>query len=186
MESRVLSEFKKLESVILNFNDRLNSVTDQVYDTCQKVKIDKTWPVHKFEKNRDQHEYDSLRIIRKELDLALKSRDLDEVVIHIDRARKETENRIFTIRVAEGYGWNIVSVLPDTQDEWMKGKNELIEKAKTLVDAKKNKWIKSYEFNKSLTYPYAKHSSQNNYQNTYLHSDQNNYQNSNKFFRPYN
>ncbi|CAG8685004.1 13636_t:CDS:10, partial [Acaulospora morrowiae] len=139
MESRVLSEFKKLESAILNFNNKLNSVTDQVHDTRHKVETDKTWPVHKFEKNHDQHEYDSLRIIGKELDLTLKYRDLDEVVIHIDR-----------------YGWDIAFALSDTQDEWMKGKNGLIEKAKTLVDAKKNKWIKTYEFNKLLIYPYAK------------------------------
>ncbi|CAG8450107.1 1122_t:CDS:2 [Acaulospora morrowiae] len=101
MENRVLSKFKKLESAILNFNDRLNSVTNQVHDTRHKVETDKTWP---------------------ELDLVSKSRDLDEVIIHIDRARKETENSIFTICVAEGYGWDIASALPNTQDEWMKGK----------------------------------------------------------------
>jgi len=46
---------------------------------------------------------------------------------------------MFTLKVAEGYGWEIASALPDTQDEWLKGKDDLIEKARTLADVKKNK-----------------------------------------------
>ncbi|CAG8692574.1 5464_t:CDS:2, partial [Acaulospora morrowiae] len=39
---------------------------------------------------------------------------------------------------AEGYGWDIASVLPDMQNDWIKGKDLLIEKAKTLVEIQKS------------------------------------------------
>ncbi|CAG8583090.1 6897_t:CDS:2, partial [Acaulospora morrowiae] len=94
-ESKILTEFKQLESAVLTMNNKLNTVTAQVHDTKQKVEVNETWQKHKFEKLHDQHE------------------------------------------VAEGYDWDIASALPDTQNDWMKEKNSLIEKAKTLVKVKK-------------------------------------------------
>ncbi|CAG8649586.1 11555_t:CDS:2 [Acaulospora morrowiae] len=126
-------------------NDKLNTVTAQVHDTKQKVEVNETWQKHKFEKSRDQHEYDALRKIGKELDLAMESHSTMEVVDHINNAREIASNRIFTLR----------------------GKDLLIEKAKTLVEVKKVKRQKTYELPKT-----------NNH--TYWGS---NYRDSEKFFR---
>ncbi|CAG8492270.1 1247_t:CDS:2, partial [Acaulospora morrowiae] len=54
--------------------------------------------------------------------------------------------------VAEGYGWDIASALPDTQDNWSKGKDSLIEKAKTLVEVIKTKHQRIYESSKSSNF----------------------------------
>ncbi|CAG8715030.1 2759_t:CDS:1, partial [Acaulospora morrowiae] len=166
-ENKMLTEFKRLESAVLTMNDKLNNVTAQVHDTRQKVEVNETWQKHKFEKSRDQHEYDALRKIGKELDLAMESRSTMEVVDHINNAREIALNRIFTLRVAEGYGWDIASALPDTQNDWMKGKDSLIEKAKTLVEVKKVKRQKIYEQPKANSHTYWG----------------NNYWDSEKFFR---
>ncbi|CAG8454456.1 8531_t:CDS:2 [Acaulospora morrowiae] len=104
-DGKLLTEFKRLKNAMLTINDKLNTVTAQVHDTKQRV---------------------------KELDLAMESRSTTEVVDHINNARELAASRMFTLRVAEEYGWNIASALPDTQDDWMKGKNSLIEKAKIL------------------------------------------------------
>ncbi|CAG8727738.1 9422_t:CDS:2, partial [Acaulospora morrowiae] len=84
-ESKILTEFKGLKSVVLTMNHKLNTVTAQ---------------------------YDALRKIGKELDLA------------IYLALK-----------------NMGSALPVTQNNWMKGKDSLIEKAKTLVEVKKKSFF---------------------------------------------
>ncbi|CAG8605917.1 20605_t:CDS:2 [Dentiscutata erythropus] len=62
-------------------------------------------------------QYDSLCTIGTELDLAKESRSFSEVMTHIEKA----------------------SALPNTQDNWLKGKDTLIEKAKALAEEKKNK-----------------------------------------------
>ncbi|CAG8776193.1 13659_t:CDS:1, partial [Acaulospora morrowiae] len=108
-ESKLLTEFKRLENAMLTFNDRLNTVSAQVHDTKQRVEVNETWQKHKFEKSRDQHEYNALRKIGKELDLAMESRSTTEVVDHINNARELAASRMFTLRVAEGYGWDIAS-----------------------------------------------------------------------------
>ncbi|CAG8763031.1 6348_t:CDS:2, partial [Acaulospora morrowiae] len=73
------------------------------------------------------------------------------------------------------YGWDIASALPDTQDDWMKGKDLLIEKAKTLVEIKKVKQQKIYESAKTNNVAYG----ENKYydSNKFFHS---NYRNKNK------
>src|SRR6185312_10835800 len=83
---------------------------------------------------------------------------------------------MFTLKVAEGYGWEIASALPDTQDEWLKGKDDLIEKARTLADVKKNKRQKI----KSVGRNYFQKGY--NYQETYKSANLN----SSKSFRSYN
>ncbi|CAG8783300.1 2553_t:CDS:1, partial [Acaulospora colombiana] len=87
-------------------------------------------PKHKFDKHRDQYEYDSIRTIGKELDLILDSRDISEVIHNINRAQEMAKSRMVTLRIVEGYGWDIASVLPDAQYDWMKSQEKLIEKAK--------------------------------------------------------
>ncbi|CAG8504357.1 4450_t:CDS:1 [Acaulospora morrowiae] len=139
----------------------------QVHDTKQRVEVNETWQKHKFEKSRDQHEYNALRKIGKELDLAMESRSTTEVVDYINNARELAASRMFTLRVTEGYGWDIASALPDTQDDWMKGKDSLIEKVKTLVEVKIAKRQKIYESSKTNNVVYR----------------ENKYYNSNKFFR---
>ncbi|CAG8635578.1 15970_t:CDS:1 [Acaulospora morrowiae] len=152
ISNQMLIEFKRLENAMININDKLNTVTAQVQDTRHKVEVNEVWQKHKFEKARDQHEYDALCKIGKELDLAMESRSTVEVVNHIDLAREIAANRIFTLRVAEEYGWDIASALPDTQDNWLKGKDSLIEKAKTLVEVKKTKRQRIYESSKSSNF----------------------------------
>ncbi|CAG8559360.1 10020_t:CDS:2 [Acaulospora morrowiae] len=70
-ENKLLTEFKRLKNAMLTFNNRLNTVTAQVRDTKQKVEVNETWQKHKFEKSYDQHEYNALHKIGKELDLAM-------------------------------------------------------------------------------------------------------------------
>ncbi|RIB05481.1 hypothetical protein C2G38_592425 [Gigaspora rosea] len=139
----MLTAFKKLETSVLGFDNRLNSVTAQIQDTRQKVEINDAWPNHKFEKYRDQHEYDTLRLVGRDLDFAVESRNVHDAINCIESAREKIANRIFTLRVTEGYGWDIAAALPDTQDDWLKGKDSLIEKAKVLAEVKKNKRQKS-------------------------------------------
>ncbi|CAG8713393.1 2886_t:CDS:1, partial [Dentiscutata heterogama] len=73
LEEKLLLEFKKLENAMLNFDNKLNTVTLQVQETQQKADIKDVWPKHKFNKARDQHEYNTLRSIGKELELAMES-----------------------------------------------------------------------------------------------------------------
>ncbi|CAG8513192.1 22299_t:CDS:2 [Gigaspora rosea] len=156
LEQKMLTAFKKLETSVLGFDNRLNSVTAQIQDTRQKVEINDAWPNHKFEKYRDQHEYDTLRLVGRDLDFAVESRNVHDAINCIESAREKIANRIFTLRVTEGYGWDIAAALPDTQDDWLKGKDSLIEKAKVLAEVKKNKRQKSgksgkYGFQKGRT-----------------------------------
>jgi len=82
----MLSEFRRLEKAVLGFNEKLNSVTAQIQDTRQRVEINDIWPSYKFERFRDQHEYDTLRLVGRELDLAVDSRNVHDAVKHIENA----------------------------------------------------------------------------------------------------
>ncbi|CAG8460479.1 4109_t:CDS:2, partial [Dentiscutata heterogama] len=84
LEDKVLLGFEKLENALLKFDEKLNAVTRQVQETKQKA----------------EHEYDALRSIGKELDLAMESRTTTDVANHINFAREKTEDRMFTLRVA--------------------------------------------------------------------------------------
>lgn len=99
-------------------------------DTHQRVEINDTWPNHKFDRSCNQHGYDNLRLVGRELDFAMESRNIQDAIDYIESAREKIANRIFTLRVAEGYGWEIAAALPDTQDEWLKGKDNLIKRQK--------------------------------------------------------
>ncbi|RIB06360.1 hypothetical protein C2G38_2046848 [Gigaspora rosea] len=134
MFGKVLTNFQKLENAMLNFDDKLNLMAHQVQETRNKADIKEAWPKHKFEKHRDQHEYDTLRQVGRELDMAIDSGTMEDITSHINAAKDLVGNRMFTLRVAEGFGWDIASALPDTQDDWLKGKDSLIEKAKALAD----------------------------------------------------
>lgn len=86
LEHKMLLEFRRLEKAVLGFNEKLNSVTAQIQDTRQRVEINDIWPNYKFESFRDQHEYDTLRLVGKELDLAVDSRNVHDTVKHIEDA----------------------------------------------------------------------------------------------------
>ncbi|CAG8754138.1 17062_t:CDS:2, partial [Dentiscutata erythropus] len=119
LEKLLVSEFKNLRGMIADFDFKLNSVAAQV----NKVEINESWPSHKFDKKRDQHKYDALCEIGKELDLALDLQDTMNILNH----------------VAEGFGWDLAAALPNTQNKLLKSKESLIEKAKALAEACKNK-----------------------------------------------
>lgn len=178
LEEKLLLGFKKLENSMLNFDSKLNTVTLQVQETRQKAEIKDAWPKHKFDKARDQHEYNTLRSVGKELDLAMESLTADDITNHLDVAKEQIESRMFTLRVAEGFGWEIASALPDTQDDWLKGKDSLIEKAKAIVDVKRNKRHKTYDMGKSPSYLQRRNVNQLSYYNKHQSDFRN------KFFRP--
>lgn len=89
LEKKMLSAFKKLETAVLGFDNRLNSMTAQIQDTRQKVEINDMWPNHKFERYRDQHEYDTLRLVGRDLDFAMESRSVHEAINCIESARED-------------------------------------------------------------------------------------------------
>ncbi|CAG8778874.1 424_t:CDS:2 [Dentiscutata erythropus] len=120
------------------------------FDT-RYTEINKAWPACKFEKLHDQHEYDSLCTIEMELDLAKKSRSSSEVITHIKKAQEA--------------------------DDWLKGKDTLIEKAKALAKIKKNKQQKTTNWTKNRDFTFQKSNNQEKPQHFYQNSYQNSYQN---------
>ncbi|CAG8684057.1 14889_t:CDS:2, partial [Dentiscutata erythropus] len=120
LEKLLASEFKNLRSVIADFDYKLNSVAAQV----NKVEINESWPSYKFDKARDQHEYDAMCAIGKELDLALDLQHATNIINHV------TSTREF--------------------DKLLKGKKSLIEKAKALAEVCKNKKGKLMAWKKQL------------------------------------
>ncbi|CAG8534622.1 12368_t:CDS:2 [Dentiscutata erythropus] len=97
LERKMMLEFKKLENAVLGFNDRLNSVSAQIQDTHQRVEINEAWPDHKFERSRDQHEYDILRQVGRELDLAMELKNVQNAINHIEDSWEKIANRMFTL-----------------------------------------------------------------------------------------
>ncbi|CAG8614978.1 18326_t:CDS:1, partial [Acaulospora morrowiae] len=65
------NELKVLLKEIKYLRNDIKNVEEKVETTNIKTTIRDTWPDRKFEKLRDQHEYDTLRSIGQELDLAL-------------------------------------------------------------------------------------------------------------------
>ncbi|CAG8668635.1 22014_t:CDS:2, partial [Dentiscutata erythropus] len=88
LEQKMLSAFKKLETAVLGFDDRLNSMMVQIQDT------------------RQRHEYNMLRLVGRELDLAIESRNVQNA--------------------------DIAATLLDMQNDWLKGKDSHIKKAKEV------------------------------------------------------
>ncbi|RIB10522.1 hypothetical protein C2G38_183565 [Gigaspora rosea] len=115
----------------------------------------------------------------------MESRNVQDAINCIESVREKIANRMFTLRVAEGYGWDIAAALPNTQDDWLKRKDSLIKKAKALADVKKNKRQKfgksgKYDkYNKHYKYDFQK---EYNYQETYRNMNSSFYQP----FRAYN
>ncbi|CAG8818548.1 1441_t:CDS:2, partial [Dentiscutata erythropus] len=157
LENLVLSEFKKLGEMMSNLNDRLNSVAMQVQDMHYRAEINEAWPTCKFEKSRDQHEYDSLRTIRTELDFAKESRTSSDILSYIEKARE----------AVRGYGWEVAAALLNTQDNWLKGKDILIEKTKNLAEVKKNKHQKTSGWAENQDFLFQKLINQEKAQNSY-------------------
>ncbi|CAG8811151.1 4502_t:CDS:1, partial [Gigaspora rosea] len=57
----------------------------------------------------------------------------------MNEARESVADRLVTLRVAEAFDWDIAAALPSTQNNLLKGKETLIEKAKVLAEARRNK-----------------------------------------------
>lgn len=176
LEKLLTSEFKNLRNVITEFDNKLNTMAAQV----NRVELNEAWPNYKFDKSRDQHEYDTLCAIGKELDLALESQNATNAVNHITSAREFVEDRLVTLRVAEGYGWDVAAAIPSTQDKLLKGKESLIEKAKVLAEAKKSKRRKIDDTTERSTQSYGRDGYQGQNSNTSANRYQTNY---GQFFR---
>ncbi|CAG8758524.1 12858_t:CDS:2, partial [Racocetra fulgida] len=125
-----LTELKKLRKDMNNMNMR-------VEETRTKSKIDDEWPEQNFEKQRDQHEYDTIRAIGKELDLALNALSVDEALEYIESAKKRVKDRLTTLRVVKKYGWDVAVELPLSKDDDFVEQREAIEKAQQIAATKR-------------------------------------------------
>ncbi|CAG8795935.1 5733_t:CDS:2, partial [Dentiscutata erythropus] len=134
-----------LENLVLSEFKKLGDVISNPNDRLNSVAMQ---PTCKFEKSRDLHEYDSLRTIETELDFVKESRTSSDIL-------------------TEGYGWEVAAALLNTQDNWLKEKDTLIEKAKNLAEVKKNKRQKTSGWAENRDFLFQKPINQEKAQNSY-------------------
>ncbi|CAG8788574.1 12712_t:CDS:1, partial [Acaulospora morrowiae] len=132
------NELKVLLKEIKYLRNDIKNVEEKVETTNIKTTIRDTWPDRKFEKLRDQHEYDTLRSIGYELDLALNTTSGTEALQYIENARTMSKERMIVLNVASEYGWDVAAELPQSKNKNMIEYSEAIEKAKQAASLKKS------------------------------------------------
>jgi hypothetical protein len=129
----LLKEMKEIKKNVVKVNTR-------VEETQAKVKIEDDWPEKHFKNPRDQHEYDALKVIEKNLDLALNSFSVEEALEYIETAKERAKDRITTLKVAKNYGWEVAAELPQSKDKGLADVMDNIDKAQQTAATRRNKW----------------------------------------------
>ncbi|CAG8698779.1 8758_t:CDS:2, partial [Acaulospora morrowiae] len=143
------NELKVLLKEIKYLRKDIKNVEKKVETTNIKTTIRDTWPDRKFEKLRDQHEYNTLRSIGQELDLALNTTSGTEALQYVENARTISKERMVVLNVASEYGWDVAAELPQSKNKTMFEYSEVIEKAKqsaSLKKSSKRKYLEEKQF----------------------------------------
>ncbi|CAG8733207.1 14399_t:CDS:2, partial [Cetraspora pellucida] len=90
----LLTEIKELRKSIININTKVEK-------TYAKAKFNDKWPDKCFDKDRDQYEYNILRVISKDLDLGMNYTSIDEAVSYIEIVKKKIKDQMIMLKVAK-------------------------------------------------------------------------------------
>ncbi|RIB25293.1 hypothetical protein C2G38_2166287 [Gigaspora rosea] len=115
--SKDAADIKVLFKEIKHLREDVNHITERVEVSNMRLEINKNWPVVKFERARDQFEYNALCAIGNDLDLALSASTGDEIIRHIESARTKTLDHTVVLNVAKEYGWEVAVELPQSKSE---------------------------------------------------------------------
>ncbi|CAG8668810.1 22658_t:CDS:2 [Gigaspora rosea] len=128
--SKDAAGIKALLKEIKHLREDVNHITERVEVSNMRSEINKNWPVVKFERARDQFEYNALCAIGNDLDLALSASTGDEIIRHIESARTKTLDHTVVLNVAKEYGWEVAVELPQSKSEGLSAYGEIIEHAR--------------------------------------------------------
>lgn len=134
--SKDAADIKALLKEIKHLREDVNHITERVEVSNMRSEINKNWPVVKFERARDQFEYNALCAIGNDLDLALSASTGDEVIRHIESARTKTLDRTVVLNVANKYGWEVAVELPQSKSEGLSAYGKIIERARQAASLK--------------------------------------------------
>ncbi|CAG8446307.1 12586_t:CDS:1 [Cetraspora pellucida] len=140
------SEIRSLLTEIRELRKDMICVNTKVEKTRTKVKIEDEWPEEHFGRSKDQHEYNLLRSIGRDLDLGINSTSTDEAVTYIEAVRKKVKDRMLILKVAKKYGWDVAAELPQSAEEELTDYAEIIDKAWQVAATKQKQ--RSYDTSK--------------------------------------
>ncbi|CAG8729887.1 17827_t:CDS:2, partial [Racocetra fulgida] len=129
-------DMKALLKEIRHLHEDVNIITERVEVSNMRSELHKNWPDVKFERSRDQFEYNALCAIGNDLDLALSASTGDEAIRHIENARAKTLDRTVVLNVAREYGWEVAVELPQSKSEDLSAYGETIERARQAANLK--------------------------------------------------
>ncbi|CAG8463413.1 13701_t:CDS:2 [Cetraspora pellucida] len=147
-ESKDVTVMKALLREIKYLREDVNMISERVEASNMRAEIHKNWPEVKFERSRDQFEYNALCVIGHDLDLALSASSGEEAIQHIENARAKTLDRIVVLNVARKYGWKVAVELPQSKHEGLSAYGETIEQARQAASIKqgKRKYVNDRQF----------------------------------------
>ncbi|CAG8516528.1 17148_t:CDS:2 [Cetraspora pellucida] len=116
-EFRDTADIKALLQKIKHLREDVNSISERVKVSSLRSEIHRNWPDVKFERARDQFEYNALCAIGNDLDLALSATTGEEAIHHIESARTRMLDRMVVLNVAHEYGWEVAVELPQSKNE---------------------------------------------------------------------
>ncbi|CAG8698410.1 3799_t:CDS:2, partial [Acaulospora morrowiae] len=85
------------------------------------------------------NDYNTLRSIGKDLDLALNADSAEEACSFIELAKKRAKDRMTILRVANEYGWDVAVELPQSKYNDQEDDTEAINNARQIAAKKKRK-----------------------------------------------
>ncbi|CAG8650052.1 13297_t:CDS:2, partial [Racocetra fulgida] len=105
----------------------------QMTKTEVRAKIEEEWTEEHFERSRDQHEYNLLRAIGRDLDISMNSASVEEAVSYIDAVKKKVKDQMILLKVAKKYRWDVAVELPQSTDEELTDYIEVIDRARQVA-----------------------------------------------------
>ncbi|CAG8490965.1 11008_t:CDS:2 [Cetraspora pellucida] len=125
-------ERKKAHQTQVELSDIKNLITE-----IKELRKDMISPEERFERSRDQHEYNLLRSIGRDLDLGMNSTSTNEAVTYIETVRKKVKDQMIMLKVAKKYGWDVAVELLQSAEEELTNYTEIIDRARQAAATKK-------------------------------------------------
>ncbi|CAG8799987.1 24180_t:CDS:2, partial [Cetraspora pellucida] len=124
-EFKDTSDIKTLLREIKHLREDVNIISGRIESSKVRAEIHKNWPDIKFERSRDQFEYNVLCAIGHDLDLALSASTEDKAIQHIEDARVKTLDRT-----------EVAVELPQSKNEGLSIYGETIERVRQVANIK--------------------------------------------------
>ena len=131
--------FQEILDYIRMQDDRNGSVASELEKMKRKHNAKQKWPKLEFESDRSQHEYDSLREIGRELEMALNASSWRATLDSLGKVQHLAAERATVLVVAEEQGWTTAGFIPEKKGSFLDAFKERTKEASRKAAKHKDK-----------------------------------------------